>query len=75
MPGKDGRGPADLGRSGNSGGQSGCGSGRGRRGSSAGVGPGGYCECPKCGTRAAHKPGQPCSEMQCPQCGSNMVRV
>ncbi|MFH1009646.1 MAG: hypothetical protein V1784_00250 [bacterium] len=39
-----------------------------------GMGPGGFCVCPKCGERAPHEPGIPCREHTCPGCGSKMVR-
>jgi hypothetical protein len=38
------------------------------------AGPGGYCVCPACGKRVAHVAGQPCTERQCPKCGTRMVR-
>ncbi len=39
-----------------------------------GLGPGGNCVCPKCGTVAQHKRGAPCTQQKCPKCGSNMTR-
>jgi Zn finger protein HypA/HybF involved in hydrogenase expression len=43
-------------------------------GNRAGAGPTGYCVCPKCGERVAHKVGKPCYEMTCPKCGAKMAR-
>ena len=40
-----------------------------------GLGPGGGCKCPACGTTAEHETGTPCYEMECPKCGEKMVRV
>ncbi len=68
MPGRDGTGPAGpVGR--------GRGLGAGRKRGPASAGPGGFCECPKCGTRTPHQIATPCINMKCPQCGSAMVRV
>lgn len=61
MPFGDGTGPR------------GQGGGRGRMGG-RGLGPGGYCVCPKCGARVAHKPGNPCYSISCPKCGTKMIR-
>jgi len=47
--------------------------GRGRMGG-RGLGPSGYCVCPKCGTRVPHQTGTPCYAMSCPKCGTKMVR-
>lgn len=44
------------------------------QGTSPGVGPIGYCVCPSCGTRIAHKAGAPCYNFSCPKCGTKMVR-
>lgn len=46
--------------------------GRNRMG---GMGPGGQCLCPSCGTKAPHKAGIPCLEIKCPRCGSMMTRA
>ena len=40
-----------------------------------GLGPGGVCVCPNCGTRVAHQRGVACYSVQCPSCGSPMVRA
>lgn len=39
-----------------------------------GMGPDGYCICPKCSFRKPHTMGVPCREERCPECGSPMVR-
>jgi hypothetical protein len=39
-----------------------------------GMGSGGFCLCPKCGFKKAHKAGKPCREEKCPECGAGMVR-
>ena len=74
MPGRDGTGP--FGQGPGTGGGAGMGSGRGGRGrmGGQGVGPGGECVCPSCGTKIEHKIGVPCYEMTCPKCGTKMVR-
>jgi len=71
MPGRDGTGPAGSGGRGGRG----RGLGAGRMRGPASAGPGGFCECPKCGTKAAHQIATPCINMKCPQCGSAMVRA
>ncbi len=82
MPRKDGTGPTGKGPmtgkgglgqgTGRGAGQSGM--GRGRMGG-RGLGVGGECQCPQCGTRSPHTRGVPCYEQVCPQCGSKMVRA
>ncbi len=47
--------------------------GMGRRGGT-GAGPAGECVCPRCGTRVPHQTGIPCTQVNCPQCGSPMIR-
>ena len=38
------------------------------------MGSGGFCICPKCGTKAQHQPGTPCLKTACPKCGAKMLR-
>jgi len=38
------------------------------------MGPGGYCICPKCEERIAHRRGIPCQQERCPACGAKMLR-
>jgi len=38
------------------------------------AGPGGYCVCPKCGTKTGHVRGMPCANLTCSNCGTKMVR-
>lgn len=68
MPRGDGTGPTGQGPRGRSG------RGKGRMGGPFAAGPGGNCVCPKCGKTVAHKVGQPCNELRCPNCGVEMVR-
>ena len=76
MPGRDGTGPVGTG------GGMGLGQGRGggvrglRQGGgrTAGPFPNGFCVCPQCGEKVPKQPGKPCTTVQCPQCGSLMVR-
>ncbi len=39
-----------------------------------GLGPEGACICLKCGTKAPHHPGTPCTSTKCPKCGATMLR-
>lgn len=39
-----------------------------------GLGPKGECVCRQCGFTMPHKPGVPCNQMRCPQCGGRMRR-
>ena len=65
MPFGDGTGPFGGGR----------GMGRGRGGGNRpGAGPGGNCICPSCGEKVAHQAGVPCYSVNCPKCGTRMVR-
>lgn len=67
MPGKDGTGPLGQGTV----------TGRTNRTGqrrSAGVGPSGYCICPKCGERTSHASGVPCFNLKCLKCGSPLIR-
>jgi len=78
MPRGDGTGPTGQGP--------GTGRGMGRRagnpqggmgrmgGNRPGAGPSGYCVCPSCGTKVAHKIGVPCYNTSCPKCGAKMTR-
>jgi hypothetical protein len=62
-------------RQGRSGRRSGRGTGkRGRKGGDKAAGPGGNCVCPQCKHTVAHTTGQPCYEIKCPKCGTEMVR-
>lgn len=40
----------------------------------SGLGPEGYCICPKCGYKKVHTPGIPCREERCPNCGVALIR-
>ncbi len=73
MPFGDGTGPRGQGPG--TGRGLGRGSGRGRfAGNRPGAGPGGYCVCPSCGLRVEHKAGVPCVSVECPKCGTKMIR-
>jgi len=83
MPGGDGTGP--LGGGPGRGRGMGRGGGRGRMparrnfsvgggGNRPDAGPGGNCVCPSCGAKAAHGVGVPCYSLDCPKCGTKMVR-
>ena len=61
MPRGDGTGPP------------GGGGGRGRMGGQ-GLGVGGNCVCPSCGATVSHQRGAPCFQINCPKCGTKMVR-
>lgn len=39
-----------------------------------GLGPTGFCICPRCEQRIEHQSGVRCQQMQCPQCGCKMLR-
>lgn len=39
-----------------------------------GIGIGGECICPNCGTVIAHQRGVSCSSLTCPKCGNRMTR-
>lgn len=54
-------------------GRAGRGSGSSRKDQPPG-GPGGFCICPKCGSRVEHERGIPCMQVLCPQCSSSMIR-
>jgi len=74
MPQGDGTGPTGQGSGSGRGGRGRGGGGRGRMGGPQATGPAGQCVCPKCGVKAAHTAGQPCSGQTCPTCGTAMVR-
>ncbi len=73
MPGGDGTGPFVQGPG--TGGNFGRGGGRGRMGGNRpGAGSGGNCICPSCGAKVPHQAGVPCFSVNCPKCGTKMVR-
>jgi hypothetical protein len=39
-----------------------------------GMGHGGVCKCLECGYSQPHRTGEPCEKLECPKCGSKMVR-
>ena len=47
---------------------------QGRGPGGQGLGPGGVCTCPKCGTQVKHETGESCMEKVCPKCGAKMAR-
>jgi len=51
------------------------GGGQGRMGGNrAGAGPSGNCICSSCGTKTPHQVASPCNQINCPKCGTPMVR-
>jgi len=67
-----------FGRGGNQGLGQGMGKGgrRGRFGGNRpGAGPGGDCICPQCGRKLPHQAGVPCYSINCPNCGTRMMRA
>lgn len=38
------------------------------------MGAGGWCVCPKCEHRQAHRDGIPCQDERCPKCGAKLLR-
>ena len=79
MPGGDRTGPpggSGAGSGGRSGGLGRAGGGGGGRmgGNRPGAGPSGECVCPNCGERLPHQAGNPCYNLNCPKCGTKMVR-
>lgn len=40
-----------------------------------GLGPEGFCFCPKCEYSMKHVPGKPCQEERCPKCDTRMIRA
>jgi hypothetical protein len=39
-----------------------------------GMGSGGNCICPSCGTKVPHQIGVSCNTIKCPKCGGPMTR-
>jgi NAD-dependent SIR2 family protein deacetylase len=50
------------------------GRGGGGRGRGGGMGAVGNCICVKCGCAAPKKPGTPCMQEKCPNCGGVLMR-
>ncbi len=71
MPRGDGTGPRGQGPG--TGRGLGRGGGRGRMGGRS-LGVGGECVCPNCGHRVSYQRGTPCTQLRCPNCGSQMAR-
>lgn len=44
------------------------------QGTKPGSGPSGDCLCPKCGHKIKHQINQRCMDINCPKCGTPMVR-
>ncbi len=42
--------------------------------SKGGLGPKGFCKCPKCDYKTKHEAGKPCKELKCPKCDVTLVR-
>jgi len=73
MPRGDGTGP--FGGGSGTGRGAGQGGGRGRMGGNRpGAGSGGNCICSSCGMKVPHQAGTPCYSVNCPKCGTKMVR-
>jgi hypothetical protein len=74
MPGGNGTGP--FGKGPGTGRGMGRGGGFGRMGGNRpGAGPAGSCVCPACGTKITHQAGMSCTTINCPKCGSKMIRA
>ena len=43
-------------------------------GNKLGSGIGGNCICPYCGEKIEHQQGIPCYQLNCPKCGTKMIR-
>ncbi len=71
MPFGDGTGPMGQGP----GNRRGMGAGQGRRMGVPGLGPEGFCLCPQCGEKVPHQRGNPCYSINCPKCGTRMIRA
>ncbi len=39
-----------------------------------GLGPKGYCICPKCSYKVRHERGTPCASLKCPKCNTMLIR-
>lgn len=50
------------------------GRGPGRMGGRKAAGPNGNCICPNCNHKVPHRVGQPCYDVTCPKCGTQMTR-
>lgn len=73
MPRGDGTGPYGQGPGIGKG--MGRGKGQGRMGGNRhGAGPAGNCVCPGCDIKVPHQIGVPCYSMDCPKCGTRMIR-
>ena len=71
------RGNGNGGGTGNGGRKDGSGFGSGNRGgrnNGAAAGPGGYCECVKCGNKQPHQRGVKCTTLKCEKCGHTLIR-
>lgn len=73
MPRGNGTGPEGAGAGTGRGQGMGQGKSKGRMGG-FGLGAGGNCVCPKCGAETNHPRGTPCSQIECPSCGTLMTR-
>ncbi|MBA4418869.1 MAG: hypothetical protein C0392_13330 [Syntrophus sp. (in: bacteria)] len=69
-----GQGTSDVQGSGDRMGRGAGGSGKGRMGG-RGLGAGGECICPQCGTKTPHDQCVPCIQQKCPKCGALMTRA
>ena len=71
MPGRDSL-PSDRYRTGKGMGRRSA--SNGMNGARPGAGPGGSCVCPNCGAKTEHQAGVPCFSVNCPKCGTKMIR-
>lgn len=74
MPGKDGTGPSGQGPIGGQGRRKGQGRGNRNGNEPVSTAPEAQCKCPSCAYEQAHRPGTPCTQVNCPKCGSSMIR-
>jgi rubredoxin len=76
MPGGSGFGRRGGVARGGAGGGRGMGQGGGGQGKKGGTGAGigGNCVCPECGHTEPHRRGNPCNQIECPECGATMTR-